>query len=154
MLHGSCAKNRRVLESHDPHWICHHVTTHPPRPVGPYGKKGLVRRVSELSPWDEPLSYNYVKDCAGVLGYCSVCLTDFETTVERPECRSDDPEMEMLNVTILSYHQLGPCRSPSDWKWQTFGAKQPSTPVTRKRYLDSFHEPAAVKRRWDADCGK
>ncbi|KAK3381824.1 hypothetical protein B0H63DRAFT_451120 [Podospora didyma] len=59
----------------------------------------------------------------------------------------------LVQITIVSHHQLGNDRSPHEWEWQTFAADYlpPSGSVvaTRVDYLYSQHRPGAVKKRWD-----
>ncbi|OTA04789.1 hypothetical protein A9Z42_0054020 [Trichoderma parareesei] len=93
--------------------------------------------------------------CRDVLGACTVCLTDYVTTIERAEVNeitksnyglslidaaygrvlsarlgeqiSVGPLVDGWSITITAYHQLGRCRSPEDWKWVTLT----DTPIDR-----------------------
>jgi hypothetical protein len=154
LLHQDRYLNRLALKSTYNHYICHHITTHPCRrnPRDLYAV--LPTRIPELSPPGDGISYGDVKNCDSLPGSCSVRLTDFTTTVKQRRTNADNSEQELLHVTIVSYHQLGHCRSPFDWKWQTFSTRYSRYPpdlITRAQYLGSYHEPGAVKRRWDMD---
>lgn len=147
-LHGDRQQNRRALDHWYDHHICHHITTHPPL-ISPSERDIRPRRIEELDPWGSSGSFSDAKECVDIGGFCLVCLTDFMTAIQR---RDDSPgglAGEFWSIKVVSYHQLGTCRSPDDWKWQTLTARQPSTSITRQRYLHSSHEPGAVKERWD-----
>ncbi|KAK7931002.1 hypothetical protein PG985_001714 [Apiospora marii] len=61
------------------------------------------------------------------------------------------PGHEVYSIEVVTYHQVGACRTPDDWMWQALVTawmeKYPK--VTRQRYIDSEHKPGAVKRRWE-----
>ncbi|KAK1765545.1 hypothetical protein QBC33DRAFT_475977, partial [Phialemonium atrogriseum] len=124
VLRGTPHHNRDVLEYLHHHHICHHITTHRPT-VNHWGK--LPTRIPELSPWDGRGPFSYIKQCWSAPGSCLVCLTDFTTTIERrPVHLAKKPGQELWTITILSYHQVGHCRSPLGCKWDTVATGQPS----------------------------
>ena len=125
-----------------PHFICHHVAN---RASG--GTSNL------FLPLD--LRYNNTR------GSCDICLTDYTATVKRLG-REDYPFGNknaygtVWEKTIISYHQLGRCRSPSDPAWVAFSQRRPTfsdgegygfTPRTAIPVLHK--EPGAIKRQWD-----
>lgn len=149
-LHGNRQQNQHARDHWYDHHICHHITTHPPL-VSPREMDIPPKRIEELDPWGSSGSIMDAKECVDVGGSCLVCLTDFVTTIQQRHYRysSGGPAGELWSIKVVSYHQLGNCRSPNDWKWQTFTARRPSTSITRQRYLHSSHESGAVKERWD-----
>ncbi|KAK8130588.1 hypothetical protein PG999_002968 [Apiospora kogelbergensis] len=84
-------------------------------------------------------------------GHCPVCLTDYTFELSRRPLPGPAGR-EKFRLDIVTYHQLGACRTPDDWKWRAFISKGPESPpglVTRQQYIDSEHRPGAVKERWD-----
>lgn len=89
---------------------------------------------------------------------CMYCLTDFTTTItwidrsnvlgtdQLRACEQDPTyfdEPGLWRITITTYHQLGKCRSPADWKWQ-LAAEQWST------FVRPVSCPAGtVQHRWE-----
>ncbi|KAK8112064.1 uncharacterized protein PG998_008521 [Apiospora kogelbergensis] len=91
-------------------------------------------------------------------GHCSVCLTDYTFKMSLRPRVSRHPRMSSLavlaeyRIEVVTYHQLGACRTPDDWMWKAFSTTQwGSLPdqVTRQQYIDSEHRPGAIKHRWD-----
>ncbi|KYK59553.1 hypothetical protein DCS_00683 [Drechmeria coniospora] len=83
--------------------------------------------------------------CSSIPGSCALCLTDYDVTIS-PPARDGLPR----HVTVRAYHQLGACRSPSDWKWARFTeACRPHLffPNKPNRRGSSFG-PGAVRERW------
>ncbi|KAI1420990.1 hypothetical protein F5Y12DRAFT_770316 [Xylaria sp. FL1777] len=154
-LHQRRRFNRVALRSGYRHRICHHIITHPCR-RNPRDLEAVIpTQIPELRPIADIDLYNddAVADCNSVPGSCSICMTDFTTTIKQ-QTDARDPARELLDVTIVSYHLLGHCRSPSDWKWQTFSTRYSRYPpdlMTRAQHQGSCYEPGAVRRRWDMD---
>lgn len=75
---------------------------------------------------------------------CSYCLTDIDIA-----CESKSLEARVISIT--TYHQLGSCRSPGDWKWQVF-----TTPARECRKdglpkrVSQGHRHGEVRRAWSA----
>lgn len=97
---------------------------------------------------------------------------DFDVTIQAPDAAGSGPESEAQaqaesnsnldsdtdsdaakgewRVTIRAYHQLGPCRSPDDWRWARFSESSrphlffPNRPNRR----GSSEFPGAARKRW------
>lgn len=156
--HSISTSIRTAIRNDCPHHICHHITTHPPtrNPRDPYAV--LPTQIPDLTPLGGKFD-NYsddVKDFDNAPGSCCICLTDFTTTVKQRKADSNS-EPEMLDVAVVSYHQLGHCRSPSDWKWLTFSApysQYPSGFITRANHAEPYYDLGGVKKRWDMGDSK
>lgn len=141
------------------HNICSHITTHLPM-RNPFDLHAMQpMQLPQL--W--PLYNRYPDDdvtqdnCTDVAGSCPVCLTDFAVSVERQKTRpyNDGTYLQSLNIEIKSHHQLGSCRSPLDWKWQTFslpcadvGRSLPESQV-RIHQKETCCRTGAVRRQWE-----
>ncbi|KAF4997148.1 hypothetical protein FGRMN_4041 [Fusarium graminum] len=77
------------------------------------------------------------EECADSLGSCPVCLTDYAISI------SQDEAEELWCVEVVSYQQLGACRSPYDWKWRSLAEK---TQWNEPRCL--AQDPGLVQQRW------
>jgi hypothetical protein len=136
--------------------ICPHITTHPYRRYG--GSPNNSRQIPELSPSDPRFTHNnnILESCDNVPGSCHMCLTDFTTTIKLRRANASGSELELLDVAITAYHQLGGCRSPLDWQWQMISA-QPSNHrpelITRAQ-RGSCYEPGIVRRQWNVETSE
>jgi hypothetical protein len=78
-------------------------------------------------------------------GSCTGCLTDYRIFVSLSNYR--------YRVTIVTYHRLGYCRSPEDWKWQAYS---PSLTAFARRTLPDRitkgYAAGEVRRAWDHDA--
>lgn len=101
--------------------------------------------------WRRELNTNQMVDRS-----CRMCLTDYTVSFKRGEYHTFSCSAVagmVLEATIVSYHQLGLGRSPSDPAWFAF-----STPPALSNCPDyAFtistvinHEPGTIKRQWDA----
>lgn len=73
--------------------ICYHLAVH---------EESVVERIRQLRG-PEPR-------------FCDYCQTDYETSVIH-----DKPHK--TRVIIVTYHQLGRCRSRHEWEWKAFTSK-------------------------------
>ncbi|KAL7805367.1 hypothetical protein V8C44DRAFT_228413 [Trichoderma aethiopicum] len=152
---GSAATLRDAIDE-GRHGVCMHTATDPVDLCYPH-RRGIYRMPEFSEPQGdeahgEPLPF---RACRDVLGACTVCLTDYVTTIERaevkeitmPDCEvsfispvygpgasarlgeqlSVGPPVDGWSITVTAYHQLGRCRDPEDWKWVTLT----ETPVAR-----------------------
>ncbi|KAH8768895.1 hypothetical protein F5883DRAFT_417832 [Diaporthe sp. PMI_573] len=150
-LNGTGRHNREELElSH--HGICNHVTTHRPKALP------QRTRIPELAPSDSPGYFNTLTECRDARGSCPVCLTDYSITTIRKKSNdvTGETAKESWDIVIIAYHQLGPCRSQSDWKWLTYATKLPDVceqnldaSLLGKRCKNWSYAPGSVKARWD-----
>ncbi|KAI1179967.1 hypothetical protein F4777DRAFT_355412 [Nemania sp. FL0916] len=162
-------QNRRAVKTVCPHHICHHVITHQDRDElgnrrGRRTPAAGPRQVDELKPLSDTLPC----DSDRSPGSCSVCLTDYITTVVRQRvvhgngngsrsgARSGVPGLELLDIMIVSYHLLGRGRSPFEWEWRVFttqSAHFPSYLQTRaqRQEEEPGYAPGEVRRRWDRE---
>lgn len=101
---------------------------------------------------------NLFTECRDVAQSCSLCLTDFFTTVEHRTApdralvgfwdRSRGLATSGWIITIVSYHQFGGCRSPDSWKWRVM--------VERNRLVEdnldwrdsSRYPPGSIRSKW------
>lgn len=87
--------------------------------------------------------------CEDAPGSCGLCLMDFDVTIREPGTKGN------WRVIIRAYHQLGPCRSPDDWRWARFSESSrphlffPNRPNRR----GSAEFPGAARKRWFDDGG-
>ncbi|KAL7940716.1 hypothetical protein V8C42DRAFT_356080 [Trichoderma barbatum] len=125
------------------------------------GRHGICMHVATDSV---DLDYSYRDACREVRGSCTVCLTDYVTTVERGQVNeifqseipnyglSVGPLVNGWSVTITTYHQLGRCRDPDDWKWVTLAedlidrrlSKGPAQPRRDMR----LYPPGVIREKW------
>lgn len=70
-------------------------------------------------------------------GSCGTCLTDWEAIVHHRHNSGNGDDKVGWEVTLISFHQLGSCRSPDEWKWANL-AKMPS----------KARPPGSVRRKW------
>lgn len=145
-LNGTGPESRQELEASKP-GICNHVTTH--RPRRRLNRSAMQRgnlpyrqwlqqrpcyavpqrnRIPELAPRDSP-SYSYsLAECRDTRGSCPVCLTDYSITTNQigtSNFRNETAAKELWDIVIGAYHQLGPYRSQSDWKWLMYATQLP-----------------------------
>lgn len=138
--------------------FCQHLQSTPLSRFSPYRVKRLpeLRLVQKHQP-------HYLKSPWNATGACDVCLTDytFALTCVRPQRRnitersglSRIAQPALYKIEIVTYHQLGACRSSFDWIWRCFADVSP-TYNTRLSFLNTDHPPGAVKHRWDARAQK
>jgi hypothetical protein len=140
---------------HFEHEICEHITTGYSR-RNP--KDFLFKRPKQIPELESLVDilltdHESPKDCAAIPGACSFCPTDFDTTIKvRNQDISSDPEVLPVDLLIVSYHQLGHCRSPEDSTWGLFSHKLSyweQDSVSRARRLGTSFEEGAIRRRWE-----
>jgi hypothetical protein len=156
-LRGMPPDVRRDLDYHHNQRICHHTVINSSPfcswdpSIRQYRK---LSRPLDVEPRDEEDSMGSdIEVCQEATGFCSECLTDYTMKIERQENQWQNGRKRELwwFITIISYHQLGDCRLPSDWKWQTFSKKHSSSLVRREQFLRSLHAPGSVERLWNSD---
>ncbi|KAI1077075.1 hypothetical protein F5B20DRAFT_593116 [Whalleya microplaca] len=91
------------------------------RAPGYYDEEPGTERVPQLEKGED----GGVAPCRLAPGHCAVCLTDYTATVEQRVGQWGKRTYPCWFVTIVSYHQLGDCRDPRDWKWQCFASRRP-----------------------------
>lgn len=142
---GSCL--RKALDEGRRNRVCTHVM---PGRVEFYEHRHGLRRVLALAAgpgeddgldkrpaWDRPPrneaekragARSALRPCRDEPGSCTICLTDYTTTVERGQqaretWRHDsgqivyEPAVEGWRVTTTAYHGVGACRDVQDWRW-------------------------------------
>jgi hypothetical protein len=126
-LEGRAATLRDAIDEGQYH-VCNHVA------AGPSNR--FHRRIQELTETEQQQDSaagrssraasvfgQPFRTCRDVLGFCTVCLTDYSTTIERAEVRETYEDMKIVpvvdgwRVEITSYHGLGRCRDMEDWRW-------------------------------------
>lgn len=176
-LNRTGLENRQKLERTH-HGICNHITTHPPRKrintsSIPTARAGYLQwlvyfgiyavpqrtRIPELAPGQHPKYWYPLAECRDVQRSCGVCLTDYIVTATQrdsldvsEQTTTSDPWV----IVITAYHQLGPCRSQSDWKWLTYATplhdaceENMDSSLLGKRSQGGPYAPGSVKARWD-----
>lgn len=163
-LNGTSMENRQQLQR-TRHGICNHIKTHESsgsrlrrldnlRGNLRYTANPQRRRIPELVPGHKQHSENWFAptERRDARGSCPVCLTDYSITANQ----KDFSDVSELTIVIIAYHQLGSCRSRSDWKWLTFATPFKSlctenmdASLLRKRYEDGPYTSGSVKYRWD-----
>ncbi|KAF5560934.1 hypothetical protein FNAPI_3877 [Fusarium napiforme] len=78
------------------------------------------------------------KSCDNSLGSCPICFTDYSITI-----RWESQQRQGWRIEVVSYQQLGRCRSPYDWKWR-LAAEESTWNEPRCR----AQEPGLVRQRW------
>lgn len=74
-------------------------------------------------------------------GSCGTCLTDWEVRICRRYAPGVGHEVKSgWTVSMVSFHDLGDCRSPDEWKWMDALA-------LRSQY-DLCRKPGSVRRKW------
>lgn len=128
--------------------FCQHLSNRP-SPFDPYGAQRLPEL--QLTRKTKQGSRQLLRAPWSANGSCRTCLTDytFALNCARPRSRIGSSQQAQYKIEIVTYHQLGACRDPSDWMWQCFAGNPPGQ-ATRQPYLNTDHHPGAVKNRWDA----
>lgn len=121
--------------------LCSHVAINSDRDLPCVARKGVGTTVLDL-----------FVPCRDVEGSCTTCLTDFTTTItwidgvtEADEAQQHFERTGYWSIVITTYHQLGKCRSPTDWKW---AAARANAPWFLERRKDGEHCFGSVRRRW------
>ena len=85
-------------------------------------------------------------ECEASRGACGLCLMDYDITIERIHGGGE----KAWEVTIRTYHQVGSCRSPDDWKWARFTekARPPFLIPEQPNRHEDFHPPGSVMQQW------
>ncbi|KAF4946540.1 hypothetical protein FGADI_11093 [Fusarium gaditjirri] len=78
------------------------------------------------------------KSYHGASGSCPICFTDYSITLHR-----GTPQRQGWHIEVVSYQQLGSCRSPYDWKWRL--AAEESTWNEPRCHTQ---KPGLVRQRW------
>ncbi|KAF5641589.1 uncharacterized protein FTJAE_4066 [Fusarium tjaetaba] len=78
------------------------------------------------------------KSCDNSLGSCPICFTDYSITI-----RWESQQRQGWRIEVVSYQQLGRCRSPYDWKWR-LAAEDSTWNEPRCR----TQKPGLVRQRW------
>lgn len=175
-LEGRAATLRDAIDEGQYH-VCIHVA------AGPFNQdhhRGEQRRIQELtepgegeqrdseagrSPTSRAASVfgQPFRTCRDVLGFCTVCLTDDSTTIERAEVRETckvsavarRSVVDGWRVEITSYHGLGRCRDMEDWRWVALvggGTVSDSTAYSGRDI--ALDPPGVVKQKWLAEDNK
>ncbi|KAH0490287.1 hypothetical protein TgHK011_001764 [Trichoderma gracile] len=159
---GSAATLRDAIDE-GRHGVCMHTATDPVDLCYPHRRR-IYRMPEFLEPEGDEAhgsSPPPFRACRDVLGACTVCLTDYVTTIERAEVNeitevnyemTVGPLVDGWSITITACHQLGRCRSPEDWKWVTLTetpidrvlSQGPGQPV---RDMAVF-PPGAIRDKW------
>ncbi|KAH9987485.1 hypothetical protein F4779DRAFT_284947 [Xylariaceae sp. FL0662B] len=89
-----------------------------------------------------------LRQCRDILDSCIFCATDYVTTLEKRKVghwwkRGRDE----WTLTIVTYHQLGSCRSPSDPKWVAFTTDFWCNPKPDRETFGLL--PGDVKKKWE-----
>jgi hypothetical protein len=80
-------------------------------------------------------------------GSCTGCLTDYKVFLSLLNHR--------YRLTIVTYHQLGYCRSPYDWKWQAYRpALGPFSASAIPSRAAKGYGTGEVQRAWDHDTAR
>ncbi|KAI0166864.1 hypothetical protein GGR52DRAFT_77944 [Hypoxylon sp. FL1284] len=157
-VYGYPPDNYNALDYDFKHYICYHTTTHSPGlpgATGPPAIRRFVRPIKILHLFPSGCSIMYDADrnekFHHAFGSCPVCLTDYNITVQEEKFGSGK---QLLHITIISYHQLGFGRSPSDWAWRTS-----STPCERYiPYLPTRSMSRSMKTevqgQWERDSSR
>ncbi|EHK42022.1 hypothetical protein TRIATDRAFT_31330 [Trichoderma atroviride IMI 206040] len=163
-LAGEAATLRDAIDE-GRHGICMHVATDPVDLWNTHRRD--VYRMPELfepegSKAQRPPPF---EECRDVPGSCTVCLTDYITTIERAKVReitqcqtckssvnqvSIEPPLDGWSITITAYHQLGRCRDPEDWKWVSF-LESPLDRILSKSPAKrdmAVYPPGVIRRKW------
>lgn len=91
------------------------------------------------------LSPHGLANSYSVPGSCDKCLTDWEATAHHQNDAGDGKDSMGCRLTLVSFHQLGSCRSPTDWKWAT----QVQQGGKSCRKIDrGGNKPESVRRKW------
>lgn len=93
--------------------------------------------------------HRFLRQCRDLLGSCIFCATDYTTTLSRGNVVGEGPKggREEWILTIVTYHELGSCRSPSDPKWEAFARGVMNDAEPRREALGSL--PGGVKKKWE-----
>ncbi|KAH7473706.1 hypothetical protein IWW34DRAFT_834135 [Fusarium oxysporum f. sp. albedinis] len=112
--------------------ICLHISSNTKRYEDGYARIGLytLPELVELS--------GGFKSYDGSLGSCPICFTDYSITV-----RWGTHQRQGWHIEVVSYQQLGSCRSPYDWKWR-LAAEDCTWNEPRCR----TQKPGLVRQRW------
>ncbi|GAB1314703.1 F-box domain-containing protein [Madurella fahalii] len=172
-LEGTAATLRDAIDE-GRYCICMHVATDPVDFVR-RSRDGLYRIPELETPEGEKQgsgpSWSPFRVCREAPGFCTICLTDYTTTVERAEVREVVQSMIAKNgihfgpfvngwrVTISTYHQLGRCRDTEDWRWvalvggkvgQPGGDTSPGSLACPGRDM-ALYPPGVVRQKWRAE---
>lgn len=128
--------------------LCSHVQT---------GYRGVINHPSSFqSHACTQLNQSHMHTLNYELDSCHHCLSDFEASTKwrsldgtyseyRPRNRQE-LNHGLSSVTITTYHQLGKCRSPLDWKW---AAASTPTSASMLWARDQAQYPLGIVRdRW------
>lgn len=134
---------RSIIDRGYTYFICRHVD--------PSHQVAALKRATASSGETEEL----FSECRNTLGWCKICLTDYCTTIEQKRPRKKvwpgiwtqhQSASSGWTITIVAYHQLGPCRSPFDWKW---GAITGSIRTKLGNWrIDHPYPPGSVREKW------
>jgi hypothetical protein len=157
--------------NHQFHFICQHILTGIP----PQYKSPTNQHICEEIPELIDHRACQLNSCRDVSRSCIGCLTDYQITIKRLEKNefairniaktpsvgpynngklaywSDEakthkpPHAAGWEITIVSYHQLGACRSPEDWKWKTMVSFAGLLIAQRDPVC---YPPGSVMRKW------
>ncbi|KAI5864103.1 hypothetical protein GGS23DRAFT_562968 [Durotheca rogersii] len=140
----------KVIANH--HWmdVLQRMATYTPRKAKCFSRKTRwpnsyiinITNGDECAPTVAMEPPNQRLKCSWYIpGSCGFCATDYTTTLERfnPE---NWHSQEQWRLTIVTYHQLGSCRSPSDPVWKAFNGTYHS------HLARSQLEPRSVEDKW------
>ena len=83
--------------------------------------------------------------CDQTFGSCTVCLTDYSIEI------SWKMKEKGYVIDVLSYRQLGDCRSPFHWSWHTMSTI--TTNEDRRTVRPLEYRPGCVRNRWNSADG-
>lgn len=86
----------------------------------------------------------YFAPCSASLRSCSVCLTDYDIDI------SWDQKKKRFFINLRCYRDLGQCRSPSDWSWQSMTSYRAEGTIRKALSQDYRLEYGlgVVRNRW------
>ncbi|KAI0144120.1 hypothetical protein F4776DRAFT_610776 [Hypoxylon sp. NC0597] len=97
-----------------------------------------------------PIGHRFLRLCKDVRGSCSFCATDYTTTLEKGFVGGFGPLRHEWTLTIVTYHQLGDCRSPYDARWAAFRGYGWNCFSSRDREKIFGSLPGDVKAKWES----
>ncbi|KAI0842555.1 hypothetical protein F5Y06DRAFT_284680 [Hypoxylon sp. FL0890] len=97
-----------------------------------------------------PSGSRRLKPCQAEPGSCDFCATDYTTTLQRRFVEGTQFRRREWVLTIVTYHLLGDCRSPSGDKWEAFKGNWFSCFAEPGREEVFGSVPGDVKERWES----
>ena len=117
--------------------VCAHLTLQTGRPSYAPVQVPELRGEGTTSP--------VFRLCNGARGSCALCLIDYSIDI------SWRGEQNGYLIEVKVYRQLGGCRSPFDWSWNTMKVAE-TNEVTRVAY-GTIYGPGSVQDQWNEGDG-